>query len=106
MLFEGHDRIAQPFMALSAALIGFSSLLLGAFSRFGLWRQVGVAVLLLLLVQAIATVSTSVGEDVPRGWMLAYVAPVVGIAIGVFELWLTQRPRRVPKLAVLDTVAT
>lgn len=100
MLFEGHDRIAQPFMALAAGLIGFSSLLLGAFSRFGLWRQVGVAVLLLLVVQAISTVSTSVGKDVPGGWMLAYAAPVVGIAIGVFELWLTQRPRRVPKLAV------
>lgn len=104
MLYEGHDRIAQPFMALAAALIGFSSLLLGAFSRFGLWRQVGVAVVLLLVVQAIATVATSVGEDVQGGWMLAYAAPLVGIAIGVVELWLTQRPRRVPKLAMPDTV--
>ena len=97
LLFEGHGRIAQPFMALASALIGFASLLLGAFSRFGLWRQVGVAVVLLLVVQAIATVATGVGEDMAGGWMLAYAAPLIGSAIGVFELWLTQRPRRVPK---------
>lgn len=101
MMFEGHDRIAQPFMALAAALIGFSSLLLGAFSRFGLWRQVGVAVVLLLVVQAIATVATSVGEDMAGGWALAYVAPVLGTLIGITELWLSQRPRRVPKLAAV-----
>ena len=100
MLFDGHDRMAQPFMALAAGLIGFSSLLLGAFSRFGLWRQVGVAVVLLLIVQTIATLATSVGKDVQGGWMLAYAAPLVGIAIGVFELWLTQRPRRVSKIMV------
>ena len=79
------SRIAQPFMALASALIGFSSLLLGAFSRFGLWRQVGVAVVLLLVVQAIATVATSVGEDMPGGWVLAYIAPVLGIAIGMLR---------------------
>lgn len=101
MMFEGHDRIAQPFMALAAALIGFSSLLLGAFSRFGLWRQVGVAVVLLLVVQAIATVATGLGEDMTGGWMLAYVAPVLGTLIGICALWLSQRPRRVPKLAAV-----
>ncbi|GLS87610.1 LPS export ABC transporter permease LptF [Cypionkella aquatica] len=105
LLFEGHSRIGQPFMALASALIGFSSLLLGAFSRFGLWRQVGVAVALLLVVQGIATVATSVGESAPRGWMLAYAAPLIGVAIGMFELWLTQRPRRVgPAQAAPDAV--
>ncbi|MDB5661351.1 MAG: permease YjgP/YjgQ family protein [Cypionkella sp.] len=96
--FEGHSRIAQPFTAVAAALIGFASLLLGAFSRFGFWRQVGIAVALLLGVQAIATVATSVGEAVAGGWMLAYAAPLIGIAIGVFELWFSQRPRRVAKM--------
>ena len=36
------------------------------------------------------------GADLEPG-MLAYVPPVVGIAIAAFELWLSQRPRRVGK---------
>jgi lipopolysaccharide export system permease protein len=100
-LFEAHNRIAQPLMAAAAALIGFSSLLLGAFSRFGLWRQILVAIGLLLVVQAIATVTTSLGAKSPQLWGLPYLAPLVGFAIGTGELWLSQRPRRVRQAGVL-----
>ncbi len=95
--FEAHSRFAQPLLAVAGALVGFASLLLGAFSRFGLWRQVLIATLLLLVIQSISTVTTSWGVSYDRGWILAYVAPVVGLAIGAFELWLTQRPRWVAK---------
>lgn len=97
LLFEAHSRIAQPFTATAAALIGFGSLLLGAFSRFGLWRQILVAIALLLMVQGLQTLTTGLGIAREGGWMLAYVPPVVGIAIAAFELWLSQRPRRVGK---------
>jgi lipopolysaccharide export system permease protein len=101
LLFEGHRRFSQPLLAVASALIGFSSLLLGAFSRFGLWRQVVVATVLLLIVQSVATITTSLGAKTEHGWMLAYVAPLSGLAIGYFELWLTQRPRRVGKAVAL-----
>ena len=94
LIYEAHDRLAQPFLAAAAALIGFASLLLGAFSRFGLWRQVLVAVTLLIVVQAITTVATSAGSRSEGGWVWAYAAPVVGLAIGTFELWWSQRPKR------------
>lgn len=97
LLFEAHSRIAQPFTATAAALIGFGSLLLGAFSRFGLWRQILVAIALLLAVQGLQTLTTGLGIAREGGWLLAYVPPVVGIAIAAFELWLSQRPRRVGK---------
>ena len=93
-LFEAHSRIAQPFTALAAALIGFGALLLGAFSRFGLWRQILVAIVLLLVVQAATTVAASLGARAPENWVLAYVPPVLGIGIGVAALWISQRPRR------------
>ena len=94
LVFEAHDRLAQPFLATAAALIGFASLLLGAFSRFGLWRQVLIAVMLLIVVQAISTVATSAGSTTQGGWVLAYAAPAVGMGIGTFALWWSQRPRR------------
>ncbi len=98
LIFAAHDRLAQPFLAAAAALIGFASLLLGAFSRFGLWRQVLVAVGLLIVVQAIATVGTGLGSNSDGGWIWAYAAPVIGLAIGTFELWWSQRPKRLRRV--------
>ena len=101
LIYEAHDRLAQPFLAAAAALIGFASLLLGAFSRFGLWRQVLVAVTLLIVVQAISTVATSAGSTSEGGWVWAYAAPVVGLGIGTFELWWSQRPKRLRRGSVV-----
>ena len=100
-LFEAHNRFAQPFMAAAAALIGFSSLLVGGFSRFGLWRQIMVAVLLLLVVQAVATMTSSSAQVGPGNWFLVYAAPALGMAIGAAELWISQRPRRVKRAGVM-----
>ena len=88
-------------VATAAAMIGFASLLMGAFTRFGLWRLVVASVLLLLAVQALQTYCLSVGNKMAGGWVLAYVAPAVGMVVAVAQLWLTQRPRRVPKPEVL-----
>jgi lipopolysaccharide export system permease protein len=97
LLQEGHSRIAQPFLAVAAALIGFGALLLGAFSRFGLWRQIGVAVVLLIVVQMVNTQGTGIAIRSERAWPAVYAAPFVGIAIGVLLLWLSQRPRFLSK---------
>ncbi|MFN7224120.1 MAG: LPS export ABC transporter permease LptF [Paracoccaceae bacterium] len=93
LLQEAHSRIAQPFLGLAAALIGFGALLLGAFSRFGLWRQIGVAVVLLILVQMINTQGTALAGRSEQAWPAVYAAPIIGFCIGVFLLWLSQRPR-------------
>lgn len=93
-LFEGHSRFSQPLLATAAAMIGFSTLFLGAFSRFGLWRQILFGVLLLILVQLINTSTTSIGLRDARAWPLAYGAPLAGLAASAVLLWLAQRPRR------------
>ncbi len=94
-LFEGHSRFGQPMLATAAALIGFSALLLGAFSRFGLWRQILFAILLLIVVQTVNTVVTGMGKQDEKGWVLAYAPALFGMAIAGGLLWLAQRPRRV-----------
>ena len=97
-LAEAHDRFAQPFLAIAAALIGFSALLLGAFSRFGLWRQILVAVVMLILMQLVANAATGAALRNPALWPLVYAAPVIGIGMGVATLALSQRPRRLRRL--------
>ncbi|WP_128254223.1 LPS export ABC transporter permease LptF [Falsirhodobacter deserti] len=94
MIFEGHDRLGQPFLGLAASLIGFAALLLGAYSRFGLWRQILFAVLLLIVVQLVNTVAGSAGPQFAGGWILAYAAPLTGCMLAVILLWWSQRPRR------------
>ncbi|MDT8855658.1 LPS export ABC transporter permease LptF [Paracoccaceae bacterium Fryx2] len=93
-LYDAHSRFAQPFLATAGAMLGFATLLLGAFSRFGLWRQILFAVLLLIGVQLINTAATSAGMRDPRAWPLAYAAPAAGLLAAAVLLWLSQRPRR------------
>jgi len=94
-LYDGHNRFAQPFLAVGAALIGFAALLMGSFSRFGLWRQIGVAIVLLVAVQGVSSAATGLGLRSDQGWIWAYAAPVFGMALGVGMLWWSQRPRHV-----------
>lgn len=94
-LYDAHNRFAQPFLAPAAALIGFAALLLGSFSRFGQMRQIILAILLLVLVQAVASVSAQRGQQSDQGWIFAYGAPVFGMALGAGLLWWAGRPRRV-----------
>ena len=93
LLEEGHSRIAQPLLPLATALIGFSALLLGAFSRFGLWRQIIGAVVLLVVVQLINTQATGMAVKDAAAWPAVYAAPATGVLIGLALLWLSQRPR-------------
>lgn len=100
LLYEAHNRIAEPILSVAVALIGFAALLLGGFSRLGLWRQIGIAVGLLLVIQGTATVSTQMGPDVAQGWILAYAAPVLGLGMAGAMLWWAGRSRTIGKAIV------
>ncbi|MEI6096784.1 MAG: LPS export ABC transporter permease LptF [Alphaproteobacteria bacterium] len=92
LTYEINSRIAEPFLAASVVLIGFACLLLGGFSRLGLWRQIGFAAVLLVVVQGVVTVAPQLGQSLSQGWILAYAAPVTGMAIAGMLLWVAGRP--------------
>jgi lipopolysaccharide export system permease protein len=104
-LAEAHSRFAQPLLGIAAALLGLSALLIGAFSRFGLWRQILGAILLLILVQMVNNAATGAALRDDRLWGLTYVAPIMGIAVGVALLALSQRPRRLRGAGEVGAVA-
>lgn len=74
-------RVSMPLLSLAAVLIGYSALLLGNFSRFGIWRQILFAFVLLVVVKSVE------GAVVPKFrsdmslWYLAYAPVVVGLGI-------------------------
>ena len=90
---EAQSRFAEPLTAMTVPLVGFAALLLGAFSRFGLWRQIAVAIGMLIVVQALATMAANLAA-VPLGWVLSYLPGVAGLGIATATLWWSQRPRR------------
>lgn len=94
MLEEGHTRLAGPLLAVAAPLLGFAALMLGSFSRFGLWRQMGVAVGLLIGVQLVWTWGGSVALQSAVAWPAVYAAPILGVAVAGGLLAWAQRPRR------------
>lgn len=94
---EGHERIAQPLLAPVAAMLGFAALLVGGFSRFGVWRQITWAIIALIFVQLLTNwAANQAGEDAAR-WPLVYLPAAVGTVICIVLLWLAARPRHLRK---------
>ncbi|WBU60629.1 LPS export ABC transporter permease LptF [Paracoccus albus] len=91
---EAHERIAQPLLSPVAAMLGFAALLVGGFSRFGVWRQIAWAVVALIFVQLLTNwASNQAGDDASK-WPLVYLPSAAGSLICVVLLWLAARPRR------------
>jgi lipopolysaccharide export system permease protein len=94
-LAEGNERLSAPLIALAAVLIGFAALMQGSFSRFGLWRQILLAVVLLILMQMVSNAGMSAARNNDRMWWALHVAPLLGIGVALAMLAWSQRPRRV-----------
>ena len=88
------DRFAQPLLAPTAALIGFAMLMVGSFSRFGMWRQITFAIIGLIVLQFLTNAAESMMRGAPSRWGLAFVPSAVGIVIAALALWQAGRPRR------------
>ncbi len=90
---EGHERIAQPLLAITAPLLGFATLLLGSFSRFGIRNQIFAAVGLVVLIYIIDSALEDFATTQPTSWPLVYVGPAFGVLLAFFILWLAANPQ-------------
>ncbi|MDD9921544.1 MAG: LPS export ABC transporter permease LptF [Boseongicola sp.] len=92
LVSEAHERFGNALNSLIAPMIGFATLLLGGFSRFGIWRQIVGAIGLLIVVQML----TRLGQDAVQSdatlWPLAYIGSLAGAVLTVALLILASRP--------------
>ena len=94
MSLEAHDRIVQPITALTMPLIGFACLLVGGFSRFGVWYQIFSAIgVVMVLYIAQNTVFDMALPFMPGGWPILYVPQTVGLLASFAILWIAANPR-------------
>jgi lipopolysaccharide export system permease protein len=89
---EVHTRFAQPLFCIVAALIGFSTLLIGGFSRFGVWREIVIAFGLLIVLDGARGTLTNQVSDQASLWPLIYVPSLIGAFLCTLMLLHASRP--------------
>lgn len=93
-LAEAHLRNSRALLTVAAALSGFSFLLAGGFSRFGLWRQIILAVVAIALITSLDNAMVGVARSSDGAWPLVYLGSVLGFALNGAILYRTGRSRR------------
>lgn len=92
LIAEGHDRFAQSALATVAALLGFAALMVGGFSRFGVWRQIVMAIFLIIVIKALETVGLNIARTNPGLWFVSYLSIITGLVMIWALLMLATRP--------------
>lgn len=92
VMSELHGRMTSALMCLVAALVGFSTLMVGSFSRFGVWRQIGLAFGLLLGIKIVESIVVAPVLVNGALWPLLYLPPLIGAAVAVLLLSLAMHP--------------
>jgi lipopolysaccharide export system permease protein len=105
ILEQAHMRFQAPLLCIAAALIGFSGLMVGGFSRFGVTKQIVFAIFLLVLVKVVESAVTPVVVDNAALWPLIYLPTVFGLVVACVLLWQAGRPYRPKRRALKEAVA-
>ena len=93
---ERHGRIAAITMCIVSALVGFATLLLGGFSRFGVWPQTVGAFALLVILEAMKNALVNTVRLDPNMWPTLYAPTILsGLLVA---LMLASRAYPLPSL--------
>ncbi len=92
LLQRGHARIALATLSVVAVMTGFAALLIGGFSRFGLWRQILAAVVILIVLKSLDNYMNGLARNDEALWPLVYLSSAVGLVLAGLMLWLSARP--------------
>ena len=93
VLEELHSRILTPLLALIAALIGFSALMIGDYSRFGASKQISVGIVILILIKLSESYGNELMLKSQGNWLALYLPVLVGILIFSFMILLASNQK-------------
>ncbi|WP_255731547.1 LPS export ABC transporter permease LptF [Phaeobacter sp. B1627] len=91
---ELHERLSWIGICIAVAMIGFTALMTGAHSRFGLWTQIGLAFVLLIGVEAARGGASGLVLNNPQMWWIYHLPTVLGCLVAGGFLSLAGRPLR------------
>lgn len=91
---EAHGRLAEALLAPVAVLVALGALLSGAHSRLGAWRQVLLAIGVVVLLRLVDQAAGQALDREPSRWPLAYAATLAGAGAATLLLAHAARPWR------------
>ncbi|MCT4577293.1 LPS export ABC transporter permease LptF [Donghicola sp.] len=98
ILETAHKRINDPLLCLVTALLGFSALLAGGFSRFGSGAYILLSIFLIIVLMIIQSAVKDPARTNAALWWLTYLPSVAGFGmIGVLLSYAAGYFRRTPK---------
>lgn len=103
MRFAGHERIARALFVIFPPLIAAACLMLGSFSRFGVWPQILLSVSLVIPLQMIWNAAETAAVRNVDLQHLAYVQPLAAALLTMLLIWLAMR-RKWPRAKTLRGV--
>ena len=89
---ELHQRFSWIAICITVALVGYSTLMLGSFSRFGLWPQIFGAFTILVVLEGVRGFVAPIVIDDPKLWPILYGPGIMGIMISCLFLLVAGRP--------------
>ncbi len=92
LIDELHQRFSWIAICVAVAMAGYATLMLGSFSRFGLWPQIFGAFTILVLLEGVRGFVSPVVIDDPDLWILLYLPAILGILISCVFLLIAGRP--------------
>ena len=101
ILLELHNRLHRPMFCFVAAILGFSSLLIGNHNRFGFGKQIALAVSIIVLIKITESYTTKLSLQNFILWPLIYVPSLIGIISSVIFLKISASKYRLKYRATL-----
>ncbi|TMV03343.1 LPS export ABC transporter permease LptF [Ruegeria sediminis] len=92
LIEELHQRFSWIAISVAVALVGFSTLMLGGFSRFGLWPQILGAFTILVFLEGVRGLVSPVVIARPETWWLLYLPAILGGLVSCLFLAVSGRP--------------
>ena len=95
---ELHARFAQPLFCIVAAMVGFATLMVGGFSRFGVWREIVIAFGLLIAIDGLRGVIVDPVRESAHMWPLMYLPSMLGALLVLLMLFQAANPNWLRRL--------
>ena len=104
VLEELHSRILTPFLALIAALTGFSTLMIGSYSKFGTSKQISLGVTILVFIKISESYANDLMLKSEGNWLALYLPIFIGFSIFTFLIFLASNQKLFGKKKQLSEI--
>ena len=96
VLFNGHERFSNALLGLTLALVAFAAMQGGSFTRFGMWRQIGIATALFLFLFLLTNLAAKQAVRHESAMVILYLPSLIGLTLAFVMLTWAGRRRRSP----------